>query len=281
MPLLDCNGKFLALGQAQVMGILNITPDSFSDGGIFLSPEKALARAKEMVEEGAAIIDVGGESTRPGATPVSLEDELSRVIPVIQALTAELAIPVSVDTSKPEVMQAAVTVGAGMINDVRALRVEGALQMAAKLNRQASIPLCLMHMQGEPPVMQQYPQYQDVVSEVKKFLTERIEACVNVGIPRERLLIDPGFGFGKSLEHNLDLLRNLSVLADLQVPMLVGLSRKGMISALLDVPVEQRLYGSLALATIAVWQGAVIVRAHDVRATVEAVKLCSIVKQSD
>lgn len=259
------------------MGILNITPDSFSDGGIFLSPEKALARAREMVEEGAAIIDVGGESTRPGALPVPLDEELRRVVPIIKALTTELAVPISIDTSKPEVMQAAVAAGAGMINDVRALRTEGALQMATSLDRQASIPVCLMHMQGDPQRMQLHPDYNDVVSEVKEFLGQRIAACINAGIPRERLLIDPGFGFGKSLEHNLTMLRELPLLMDFSVPILVGLSRKKMIGTLLGAPVDQRLHGSLALATLAVWQGAAIVRAHDVRATVDVLKISSSV----
>jgi dihydropteroate synthase len=259
------------------MGILNLTPDSFSDGGIFLSPEKALARARQMVEEGAAIIDVGGESTRPGALPVPVVEELGRVIPIIRALATELTVPISIDTSKPEVMQAAVAAGAGMINDVRALRTEGALQMATSLNQQASIPVCLMHMQGDAQSMQLHPTYNDVVGEVKEFLGQRIMTCINAGISRERLLIDPGFGFGKTLEHNLAMLRDLPLLMEFSVPVLVGLSRKKMIGALLDAPVDQRLHGSLALATLAVWQGAAIIRAHDVRATVDVLKISSSV----
>jgi len=264
------------------MGILNITPDSFSDGGHFLSPNAALTHARQIVAEGAAIIDVGGESTRPGAQAVSVAQELDRVIPVIEALRRELPIPISIDTSKPEVMQAAVAAGAGMINDVRALRGDGALAMAAQLNREQSVPVCLMHMQGEPGNMQQNPHYQDVVAEVKTFLAGRIKACVEAGIPHDRLLIDPGFGFGKALVHNLRLLKQLNSLSELGVPMLVGLSRKRMIGELLNATtVEQRLYGSLALATLAAWQGAAIIRAHDVRATVEALKICAAVQHYD
>ncbi|HLA75469.1 MAG TPA: dihydropteroate synthase [Gammaproteobacteria bacterium] len=264
------------------MGILNITPDSFSDGGHFLSPNAALTHARQMVAEGAAIIDVGGESTRPGAQAVSVAQELDRVIPVIEALRRELPLPISIDTSKSEVMQAAVAAGAGMINDVRALRGEGALVMAAQLNREQSVPVCLMHMQGEPGNMQQNPHYQDVVAEVKTFLAGRIKACVEAGIPHDRLLIDPGFGFGKALVHNLRLLKQLNSLSELGVPMLVGLSRKRMIGELLNATtIEQRLYGSLALATLAAWQGAAIIRAHDVRATVEALKICAAVQHYD
>ncbi len=260
------------------MGILNLTPDSFSDGGDYTSPQAALVRARQMLAEGAAIIDVGGESTRPGASPVSVAQELERVIPVLELLSAELDIPLSIDTSKPEVMHAAVAAGANFINDVRALSTPGALQSAVHLNSRASVPVCLMHMQGEPQNMQQAPHYDDVVIEVKNFLVERIEACVAAGLPRARLLIDPGFGFGKTLAHNLQLLRQLQELADIGVPLVVGLSRKGMIGALLDAPVDQRLYGGLALAALAVWQGAMVVRTHDVRATVEVLKVCGAVR---
>lgn len=263
------------------MGILNVTPDSFSDGGYFLAQENALAHARQMVEEGAAIIDVGGESTRPGAEPVSIEQELARVIPVIKALAAELAVPISIDTSKPELMRAAVANGAGMINDVRALRSEGALAAASEINRQASIPICLMHMAGDPATMQGKPGYIDVVGEVKIFLAERIASCVKADIPYERLLIDPGFGFGKALAHNLTLLNRLDEFTELGLPILVGLSRKSMLADLLDAPQGQRLHGSLALATLAAWQGAAIVRAHDVRATVEVVKVCNALKQME
>ncbi|HWQ95563.1 MAG TPA: dihydropteroate synthase [Gammaproteobacteria bacterium] len=277
---LNCKGKILDLGQPKVMGILNITPDSFSDGGDFLSPQAAVERAKQMVEEGAAIIDVGGESTRPGAPAVSVQEELDRIVPVIEALSAELPVPISIDTSKPEVMRAAVAAGAGMINDVRALRLTGALEAAADINRRLSVPICLMHMQGEPGTMQQQPDYSDVVQEVCAFLAERVQACVRHGIPRERLVVDPGFGFGKQLEHNLSLLKRLDELGKLGLPIMVGLSRKSMIGVVLDRPVTQRLYGSLAAAVLAVARGAVLVRVHDVRATVEALKLYTAVLQS-
>ncbi|HFQ92066.1 MAG TPA: dihydropteroate synthase, partial [Chromatiales bacterium] len=239
------------------MGILNITPDSFSDGGVFFDAEKALARAREMVKEGAALIDVGGESTRPGAAPVSIDEELSRVVPVIEALSAEIDVPISVDTSKPEVMEAAVAAGAGLINDVRALRREGALAMAARLD----VPVCLMHMRGEPGTMQQNAVYDRVVEEILDFLAGRVAACESAGIPRERLLVDPGFGFGKTLAHNLQILKSLDRFLTLGLPLVVGLSRKSMVGAILDAPVDGRLHGSVALATLAVWQGAAIVRA--------------------
>jgi dihydropteroate synthase len=262
------------------MGILNITPDSFSDGGVFLSPQAAVERARQIVEEGAAIIDVGGESTRPGAPAVSVQEELDRIVPVIEVLSAELHVPISIDTSKPEVMRSAVAAGAGMINDVRALRLTGALEAAADINRRLSVPICLMHMQGEPGTMQQQPHYGDVVQEVSAFLAEHVQACVRHGIPRERLVVDPGFGFGKRLEHNLSLLKRLDELGKLGLPLMVGLSRKSMIGAVLDRPVTQRLYGSLAAAVLAVARGAVLVRVHDVRATVEALKLYNAVLQS-
>jgi len=229
-----------------------------------------------MVEEGAAIIDIGGESTRPGAAPVSVQQELDRVIPVIEAICAVLSVPVSVDTSKPEVMCAAVDAGAGMINDVRALRAPGALEAAASLG----VPVCLMHMLGEPRTMQQEPQYKDVVVEVKAFFEERIAACEHVGIPRRRLLIDPGFGFGKSLAHNLTLLKHLAEFSSLGVPVLAGMSRKSTIGALLDAPMAQRVYGSVAAAVLAVWNGAAIVRVHDVGATVDALKVCRAVRDA-
>lgn len=280
IPALNCRGKLLSLDQPRVMGILNITPDSFSDGGDFLSPHASVEHARRMVEEGAAIIDVGGESTRPGAPPVTVREELDRIVPVIEALSAELPVPISIDTSKPEVMRAAVAAGAGMINDVRALRLAGALEAAAEINRNLSVPICLMHMQGEPGTMQQQPHYSDVVLEVSAFLTEHIQACVRHGIPRERLVVDPGFGFGKRLEDNLRLLSRLGDLGKLGLPLMVGLSRKSMIGAVLDRPVTQRLYGSLAAAVLAVAQGAVLVRVHDVRATVEALKIVAAVKQN-
>jgi dihydropteroate synthase len=271
--MLDCAGKTLDLSHPQVMGVLNVTPDSFSDGGRFMSPEAAVAQARIMAYEGAAVIDVGGESTRPGAAPVSVEEELRRVIPAIEAIAVALPVVISVDTRKPEVMRAAVAAGAGLINDVSALQEEGALATVAQL----AVPVCLMHMQGEPRTMQAAPQYADVVAEVRSFLMRRVAACEQAGIPRERLLIDPGFGFGKGLEHNLLLLKHLDTFKDLELPMVVGVSRKSMIGAVLNVPAAQRLYGSIALATLAVWQGAALIRAHDVAATVQAIKLTAAV----
>jgi dihydropteroate synthase len=267
--VLDCGGRMLDLSRTAIMGILNVTPDSFSDGGIFLACDAAVAHARAMVEEGADVIDVGGESTRPGAQAVSVQEELDRVIPVIEAIARVVPVPVSVDTSKPEVMRAAIAAGAGLINDVRALREAGALQVAAALEA----PVCLMHMQGEPRSMQHYPVYTDVAGEVRDFLHERIDACVAAGIPRQRLIVDPGFGFGKTVEHNLELLRRLGELRALGSPILAGLSRKSMIGALFELLVEQRLHASLALALIAVQNGAAILRVHDVRATREAIRM--------
>jgi len=276
MPSLNCGGKLLDLSSPQVMGILNITPDSFSDGGVFFARDAALRQAREMYEAGAAIIDVGGESTRPGARPVSVQEELDRVIPIIETLRAELPVILSVDTSKAEVMREAVQAGAGMINDVYALRREGALDAA----RECDVPVCLMHMQGEPRTMQQEPHYGDVVQEVLQFLRQRIESCRQAGIAREKLLIDPGFGFGKRLQHNLQLMKQLPELAALGCPVLVGVSRKSMLGSLLGGrPVEGRLHASVAAATLAVWLGAAIVRVHDVGATVDAVKVAAAVKQ--
>ncbi|MGE0372507.1 MAG: dihydropteroate synthase [Gammaproteobacteria bacterium] len=273
--VLECGDLRLDLGRPRVMGILNITPDSFSDGGVFFAPETAVARALHMAGEGAAIIDVGGESTRPGATAVSEAEEIGRVVPVIRAIRAAVpAAVISVDTSKSAVMRAAVAAGAGLINDVRALREPGALEAA----RELGVPVCLMHMQGEPRTMQQAPHYGDVVREVMEFLAARIDACLRAGIPRTRLLVDPGFGFGKTTAHNLELLRRLDRFRELDCPLLVGLSRKSFIGAVLGHPVEGRLYGSIALAAMALWQGAAIVRAHDVAATVDAARLYGAVK---
>lgn len=270
--VLNCNGRTLDLSVPRVMGVLNVTPDSFSDGGDFFSPRAAVARAHEMVEEGAAIIDVGGESTRPGAEPVSASEEMHRVLPVIEALAAALPVPISIDTSKPEVMRAAIQAGAGLINDVLALRAPGALEAAAELG----VPVCLMHMQGTPRTMQLNPEYADVVGEVRDFLLERASACEAAGISRRQILLDPGFGFGKTLEHNCRLLRELRTL-DVGYPLLVGLSRKSMIGRILGREADERLYGSLAAAVLAVANGAVLVRAHDVRPTVEAITVAHAV----
>lgn len=274
--LLECGDKQLDLSRPAVMGVLNVTPDSFSDGGDHLRLEDALGRARAMVAEGAAIIDVGGESTRPGAEAVPVEQELERVIPVVERLARELPVPVSVDTSKPRVMQEAVAAGAGMLNDVYALRHEGAIGAAAGLD----VPICLMHMQGEPRTMQNDPRYRDVVADVLDFLGERIRACEEAGIPRQRLLADPGFGFGKSLEHNLSLLRHLPAFQALRMPLLVGMSRKSMIGKVLDAPAERRLHGSVAVATLAAWLGAAIVRVHDVGPTVEALKMVAATRSA-
>ena len=255
------------------MGILNVTPDSFSDGGKFVKPDEAIAQALRMVEEGAAIIDIGGESTRPGAAEVLVAEELNRVVPLIEALAPELPVPISVDTSKPEVMLAAAEAGAGMINDVYALRREGALEAAA----QTDLPVCLMHMQGEPRTMQSNPHYDDVVAEVAAFLTERMAACEAAGITREKILLDPGFGFGKTLDHNLTLLKHLNELHQLGAPLLVGMSRKSMIGLVLNAPVEQRLHGSVAVATLAAQVGAQIIRVHDVKPSADALKMVAAV----
>lgn len=267
--VLDCAGRPLDLSRVAIMGILNVTPDSFSDGGLFLSRDQALAQAVRMVEEGADIIDVGGESTRPGAQPVSTQEELDRVIPVIEVLAQGIAVPISIDTSKPEVMRMAVAAGAGFINDVYALRAEGAISAAASLK----VPVCLMHMQGKPRTMQADPRYADVVHDVSRFLRERIDACVAAGISMDQIVIDPGFGFGKTLAHNMELLRHMDSLRQLGAPVLVGLSRKSMIEKVLGLPVGERLYASLALALAAVQNGARIVRVHDVRATRDAIRM--------
>ena len=275
--MLDCGGKSLDLSQPRVMGILNVTPDSFSDGGYFVSVSAAVAHAWEMVEAGAAIIDIGGESTRPGAQAVSVDEELRRVVPVIRALAVELPVPLSIDTAKPEVMRVAVEAGAGFINDVRALRTPGALTTAAALG----VPVCLMHMQGEPRTMQQEPRYVDVIGEVGAFLRARVQACYEAGIPEGRLLIDPGFGFGKTVAHNLRLLAALESLRDLGPPILIGVSRKSFLGAVLDAPLTARLHAGLAAALIAVMKGAAIVRTHDVGPTVEALKVYSTVVAVD
>lgn len=261
----------------RIMGILNLSPDSFSDGGRFVEPAVALAHAQAMAMEGADIIDVGGESTRPGARAVDQQEELDRVLPVIEAIAAELSVTISIDTSKPEVMRAAVAAGAGLINDVRALREDGALGAAAELG----VPVCLMHMQGQPRRMQDAPHYQDVVSEVRAFLLERVAQCEDAGMARDQMVIDPGFGFGKTLDHNLQLLRGLGELAETGLPVLVGISRKSMIGALTDRPVDQRVSGSIAAATVAVLNGASVLRVHDVAATADAVRVAEAIGEQE
>lgn len=257
------------------MGVINVTPDSFSDGGRFFDGEVAIAQGRAMVAAGADIIDVGGESTRPGAVPVDLQAELKRVIPVIEALARALPVPVSIDTSKPEVMRAAVRAGAGLINDVRALGSPGAVEAAAELG----VPVCLVHMRGEPRTMQVAPHYRDVVAEVRDFLARRVEACVRTGIPRSRLILDPGFGFGKTLEHNLALLAGLGDLQGLGLPILVGLSRKSMLGAITGREGGGRLAASLAGALLAAERGASILRVHDVAETVDALKVLEAVRR--
>lgn len=271
---LNISGKILDLSTPQVMGILNVTPDSFSDGGRFNGFDDAIKQAQQMISDGAAIIDIGGESTRPGAAAVSIDEELNRVVPVIETLVKEIELPISIDTSKPEVMAAAVKAGAGMVNDVNALQADGALEQVAALD----VPLCLMHMQGEPRTMQKNPIYGDVVDEIYDFLEQRIEACESAGIGRERVVIDPGFGFGKTLGHNLEMLNRLSRFTELQVPLLVGISRKSMIGQLTDREVDERLSGSIAAATLAGWLGASIIRVHDVKETVDAVAIAMAVR---
>jgi dihydropteroate synthase len=266
---LDCRGYVLALDAPVVMGVLNVTPDSFSDGGRHLRTEDAIAHGRRMAEEGAALIDVGGESTRPGASAVDAAEELARVIPVIEALARTVAVPISVDTSKPEVMRAATAAGARMINDVRALRAPGALEAAAA----SGAAVCLMHMQGEPRGMQIDPHYGDVLTEVRQFLDARAAACLAAGIPRQRLCVDPGIGFGKRPEHNLALLGGLGELARGGLPVLIGVSRKSLIGIITGRPAGDRLAGSVALAALCAERGASIVRAHDVRATVDAVRI--------
>lgn len=271
MFTLTHNRKTLDLSLPQVMGIVNTTPDSFSDGGQFNQFELACRHVDFMVAEGASIIDIGGESTRPGAQEVSIEEELTRVIPLIEYTAQNHDVWISIDTSKPEVMAQAVGAGANIINDVRALQMSGALEAAAKLN----VPVCLMHMQGQPKNMQDSPQYHDVIEDVMAFFEQRIDACVQAGIKREQLILDPGFGFGKTLAHNYRLLAHLTKLHDFHLPILIGLSRKSMIGNLLNREVEQRLAGSLAGALIAAQQGAQILRVHDVPETVDVLKVMS------
>jgi len=270
VPQLDCSGRVLRLDRPRVLGIVNVTPDSFADGGEHATLDAAVAHGLRLAEEGADALDVGGESTRPGAADVPLEEELRRVIPVIERLARETTLPISIDTSKPEVMRAAVDAGAGMINDVYALRRDGALDMAASLR----VPVVLMHMQGEPRSMQDAPRYDDVVGEVHRFLAERIFAAEMAGIPKSRIIADPGFGFGKTLEHNLALLAQLERFTELGVPVMAGLSRKKSIGMLTgrDDP-HDRVHGSVAAHLIAAQRGAKLLRVHDVAATVDAIKV--------
>jgi len=270
----------LDLSQPRLMGVLNTTPDSFSDGGSYyrggrLSLDLALGRAREMLDQGADLIDVGGESTRPGASPVSEQQELDRVLPVVEALVSELGALVSVDTSSPRVMTEAARAGAGLINDVRALSREGALTAA----RDTGLPVCLMHMQGQPQTMQERPDYQEPVQEVQNFLLARVQDCRQAGIAADRLILDPGFGFGKSLAHNLALLRHLDRLVALGYPVLVGLSRKSMLGKLLGREVSERLPGSLALAYAAAERGAAIIRVHDLAATRDVLGVLAALKE--
>jgi len=272
---IQCGRFELDLKRPQVMGVLNVTPDSFSDGGDFFCKDVALRQAERMINDGAAIIDVGGESTRPGAVSVSVQEELERVVPVVEVIANHFPVIVSVDTSTAQVISAVAAVGAGLLNDVRALQREGALEAAVQTN----LPICLMHMQGQPGSMQKNPQYKDdVVVEVGDFLRRRVDVCVAAGISKARLLLDPGFGFGKTLDHNLTLLASLERFEDFDLPLLVGLSRKSMIGAVTDNPVDQRLAGSVAAAVIAATNGAKIIRAHDVAETVDALKMVSAVK---
>jgi len=277
-PTLFCAGRLLDLSRPRVMGILNVTPDSFSDGGSLyagsrLSMEKVRERALAMAANGADIIDIGGESTRPGAAGISLQEEMDRVLPVVEMLARDVDLVLSVDTSTPEVILEAAALGAGLINDVRSLTRPGALRAAAA----TGLPVCLMHMQGDPVDMQHAPHYVDVVAEVRSFLAQRLEACTKLGIAHRNIILDPGFGFGKSAQHNLALLNRLDRLCSLGYPLLVGLSRKSVIGHVLGRPTSERLAGSLALAAVSVLRGASIIRAHDVRETADVARLCAAV----
>lgn len=274
---LPCGSRVLDLARPHVMGILNVTPDSFSDGGRFAARDAALRHAEQMVAAGATLIDIGGESTRPGARAVPPVEELERVAPVVEAIAAELDVVISLDTSTPAVMREGARLGAGLINDVRALRRDGALEAAAE----TGLPVCLMHMLGEPGDMQENPRYGAVVTEVREFLLERMAACELAGISVERVVLDPGFGFAKTLAHNLLLFKHLESLCDLGRPLLVGVSRKSMIGQALGREVGDRLYGGLALAALAISKGASIVRVHDVAETVDAVRMIAAVMAAE
>lgn len=274
---LPCGNRVLDLAHTHVMGILNVTPDSFSDGGRFSQRDAALRHAEEMVLAGATLIDVGGESTRPGARAVSPLEELERVAPVVELIARELDVIISVDTSTPAVMRETARLGAGLINDVRSLQRDGALDAAAA----TGLPVCLMHMLGEPGDMQDSPHYDDLLGEVSGFLSERMRQCDLAGIPKERIILDPGFGFAKTLQHNLSLFRQMDALLDLGCPLLVGVSRKSMIGLALNRPVGERLYGGLALAALAVSKGARILRVHDVAETVDVVRMIEAVEAAE
>lgn len=273
--IFHCGNYQLDLSRPHIMGIVNVTPDSFSDGGKFSSTELAVQHALELVAEGADILDIGGESTRPGAIPVSLEDELARVIPVIQALSQKISIPISIDTYKPEVMQQAIAAGATIVNDIRALQEPNALEIVAASNA----GVCLMHMQGNPQTMQLDPQYGNVVEEVKAFLQERLQAAMGAGISKERIVLDPGFGFGKRTVHNIALIQNLDKLAAIG-PLLVGLSRKSVLGAIAGGDEQQRLHAGLAASVISAMKGAKILRVHDVKATVDALKVVTAIQSN-
>ena len=270
---LPCGDRELDLSRTHVMGILNVTPDSFSDGGRYNQLDAALLHVEQMLAAGATLIDVGGESTRPGAALVSVQEEVDRVVPMVEAIRMRFDTVVSIDTSTPEVMRGSAAVGAGLINDIRALLRPGALQAAAD----SGLAVCLMHMQGDPQTMQQAPAYDSVLADVNSFLELRVQACLDAGIERNRLVLDPGFGFGKSLQHNLELFAGMPQVRPLDLPLLVGVSRKSMIGQALDRPVDQRLSGGLALATLAVAKGARFIRVHDVPETVDAVRMAEAV----
>lgn len=274
---LPCGGRVLDLSRPHVMGILNVTPDSFSDGGSYTERDKALRHAAAMIEAGATLIDVGGESTRPGARPVSPCEELERVAPVVEAIARELDVVISIDTSTPAVIRECGRLGAGLINDVRSLRRDGALDAAAD----TAMAVCLMHMLGEPGNMQENPSYGNITEEVEQFLLKRMEACRLAGITSDRIVLDPGFGFAKNLDHNLVLFKHMDVLHRLGRPLLVGVSRKTMIGQVLGRDVPRRLYGSLALAALAVMKGARIIRVHDVAETVDIVRMIAAVEAAD
>jgi dihydropteroate synthase len=275
--VLKCADKTLDLSVARVMGVLNVTPDSFSDQGRYFSFNAAIKRAEQIISEGAAMIDIGGESTRPGAIAVSEQEELDRIIPVIEAVRAEFDVIISVDTHKAVVIREAISAGADFINDITALQDPRSLQVIAN----SEVAVCLMHMQGEPKSMQIKPHYEDIIADVSQFLQQRVNTCLQAGIAKERIVVDPGFGYGKLAGHNLHLLKYLSKLQTLGQPLLVGFSRKATIGEVLKLPAEQRLFGSIAAHVIAVCQGAAIVRTHDVKPTVEAITMATAVLTSE